>query len=244
MKVLLFGGTSKLGSEIVKQSVVHELIQIYTPTRSECDIRNIREVEKMFGKYKPNIVIKCVALVGTKECEQNKELAWQTNVVGNSHIVRACQKHKVRMVFISTNAVFDGKKGRYKETDIPDPAFFYAITKAVSEQVVSALSNHAVIRLDFFPLSELKYNKIFTDHYTSKIPVDQAARVVIQIAKSNFVGTIHVGQPRKSLYKILKPHHPQIAPIRISESTLPDFPKDLSFDLSKFRKHFPQLDTG
>jgi len=238
MNLLLFGGSGKLGSQIIYQNKKLQLFKIDAPTHKECDITNQESVEKAFNRFKPQIVINCAALVGVKECERNKRAAWSINVVGNLHIVRCCHKLNCRMVFISTNTVFDGKSGRYKETDIPNPTFFYAITKLAAEQSVKTLQNYVVIRLDFFPLNRLKYEKIFVNHYTSKIPVDQAAKRIIKISASNFVGTIHIGQERKSLYKILKKHYPQIKPIRIEDSILPDFPKDLSFDLSLYKAVF------
>jgi len=234
MKTLLFGGSGKLG-QIIK--TIDQ--KIFMPAREECDITNYRQVLLEINKIKPKVVIHAAAIVGTKECEKNKTLAWKVNVEGTNNIVRVCHDKNIRLVFISSAAIFDGKKGAYKEEDPPTPAFYYAITKVAAEQAVKQLRSYAIIRLDFFPLDGLKYHKVFNDHFTSKIPIDEAAKKILQISnKTNFTGIINIGQPRNSLYEILKRYYPKIKPIKISESSLPNFPRDISLDLSKWRKYF------
>jgi len=237
MKILLFGGTGKLGSEIKKLRP-----DTIAPTRQECNITRYRQIVRVVDRYRLSIVIHAAALVGNKECEENKKLAWDTNVEGTINIVRVCRDLKIRLIFISSAAIFDGKKGYYKETDSSAPVFYYAIIKVAAEQAVKVLKNYAIIRLDFFPLNKL--NQVFKDHHTSKIPVIEAARKIIRTAKSDFTGIINIGQKRNSLYKILKPFFPYIKPIRIIDSPLPNFPKDISLDLSKWNRLFPSLQTS
>jgi dTDP-4-dehydrorhamnose reductase len=122
----------------------------------------------------------------------------------------------------------------------PTPTYYYAVTKVAAEQAASMVSNHAIIRLDFFPLTKLKYSRVLSDHYTSKLPVTQAAANILRIAESNFVGVINIGQGRDTLYNILKPYYPAIEPIKIKDSPMPDFPKDISLDLSKWKRIFGQ----
>jgi len=230
MKILLFGGTGKLGSEIKKLRP-----DTIAPTRQECNITRYRQIVRVVDRYRLSIVIHAAALVGNKECEENKKLAWDTNVEGTINIVRVCRDLKIRLIFISSAAIFDGKKGYYKETDSSAPVFYYAIIKVAAEQAVKVLKNYAIIRLDFFPLNKL--NQVFKDHHTSKIPVIEAARKIIRTAKSDFTGIINIGQKRNSLYKILKPFFPYIKPIRIIDSPI-------SLDLSKWNRLFPSLQTS
>jgi len=232
MKILLFGGTGRLGREVIKL-----FPKIIAPTHNKCDITKKEEVELAVKKFNPDLIIHAAALVGTQECENNKELAWKVNVEGTHNIARTAKLLRKRLIFISSAAIFDGKKGNYKETDIPTPISYYAITKVAAEQIVRTLENYVIIRLDFFPLTGFKYQKVFIDHYTSKIPASEAAEKILKIAKTNFKGIINIGQKRKTLFNILKKYYPNI-PIKISDSVLPNFPKDLSLDLSLWNRLF------
>lgn len=234
MKILLLGGNGKLGREIREQYA-----NIYAPTHKECDVANYDNVERFMRKLKDfGTVINAAALVGTRECEQNKPIAWKTNAIGSKNVSRCCLILKKRLVFISSNLIFDGEKGLYSESDTPNPRYFYGLTKVAGEKYAKMVIDHSIIRLDFFSLEGLKYDSVYTDHYTSKIPADEAATKILRVAVSDFVGTINIGQPRASLFKILIKHYPNIKPIRIHQSSIPDFPKDLSFNLEKWKKHF------
>jgi len=233
MRILLFGGTGKLGREIFKLSK-----DVEAPLHSECDVIEKEKVCQIIKKVNPDVIIHAAALVGTRECEDNRELAWKVNVEGTQNIVKAARNLKKRLIFISSAAVFDGSKGNYKEIDIPTPSFYYAVTKIAAEQTVRTLENYAIVRLDFFPLSGLKYKKVFTDHYASKITVNEAAEKILKVAKSDFQGIINIGRERETLFNILKRYYSEIEPIKISESSLPSFPKDLSLDLSLWKKFF------
>lgn len=237
-RALLFGSSGKLGSAIL--STPQSTLDICAPTHSECDIAKEKQVITTIARYRPNLVINAAALVGTKECEQNRNLAWKTNVVGSLNISRVCNGEGIRHVFTSSAAIFDGQKGNYSETDFPSPTFYYAITKVAAEQSVSAVSNYAIIRLDFFPLIKLKYPQVFIDHFTSKISVSDAAEKIIRISTSPFCGILNIGQERDSLYNILKPYFPEIVPIKINESSLPNFPRDISLNLSLWRSTFEE----
>lgn len=234
--VLLFGGSGKLGSAIL--SLKHPNLDIFAPTHAQCSLNNEKEVYQTVIRTRPDIIINTAAIVGTKECEQNPELSWATNVLGPLCIAKICSGEGIRHIFISSAAIFNGEKGNYAETDPPSPIFFYAITKVAAEQAVSTNPDHAIIRLDFFPLTNLKYKKVFVDHYTSKIPVPEAAQKIIQVCTSAFIGILNIGQERNSLYEILKPYFPDITPIKIADSSLPKFPRDISLDLSLWKKRF------
>ncbi len=233
MKILLFGGTGKLGREIIRLSR-----DIEAPLHRECDILESKKVWQIIKKINPDVIIHAAALVGTKECEDNRERAWNVNVEGTQNIVKAARNLKKRLIFISSAAVFDGNKGNYKEIDVPTPSFYYAVTKIAAEQAVRTLENYVIVRLDFFSLSGFKYQKVFTDHFTSKITISEAAEKILKIAESNFQGIINIGRERETLFNILKRYYLEIEPIKISESTLPSFPKDLSLDLSLWKKCF------
>jgi dTDP-4-dehydrorhamnose reductase len=234
--ILLFGGNGKLGKHIIKQYDKN----IYAPSHNICDVTVYADVKRTMGNIPElKLVINAAALVGTLECEQDKNKAWKTNVIGAMNVAKCCHDFKKKLVYISSNLIFDGKKGNYSELDKPSPKYFYGLTKVAGEKCTMGITdNHSIIRLDFFPLDGLKYNSIYIDHYTSKISVSEAASKILIIAVSDFTGIINIGRHRASLFEILKEHYPCISPIKISESSIPNFPKDLSFNLEKWRRVF------
>jgi len=232
-EILLFGGSGKLGRAILDLRP-----ETRAPGHKECDITDAVQVSETVRKHHPSIVINSAALVGTRECENNHELAWQTNVEGAANVARACRENNIRHIFVSSAAIFNGQKGNYAETDVPTPTFYYAVSKVVAEQAVRMLPDYAIARLDFFSTESLKYAKVLVDHFTSKIPVTEAARKILQVAVSGFIGIVNLGQSRKSLYDILKPYYPDIEPIKIADSALPGFPRDISLNLKLWQEQF------
>lgn len=142
-KILLFGGSGKLGAELKKT------INCISPSHSEVDITDFKILNNFIKKNRLDIIIHAAALVGAKECEENKELAYKTNVEGTYNITKICQKEKIKLVYISTDTVFDGEKGNYKEEDIPNPINYYSLTKLLGECFVKMLDNYLIIRTSF-----------------------------------------------------------------------------------------------
>jgi dTDP-4-dehydrorhamnose reductase len=198
------------------------------PSHVEMDITNYRAVLKLAKLYRPRVVIHSAALVGRAECQANKKQAVQVNICGTRNILLACKETKAKLVYISTAAVFDGKKGNYFEDDKPNPQYFYAETKLVAEAIVVELDDHLIIRTDFFDPAQFKYQDVYSDHYCSKEPTRIIAKKIVKAIDVGATGVKHIGGPRRILYDILRPFFPSISPITIRKSSMPDFPRDLS----------------
>jgi dTDP-4-dehydrorhamnose reductase len=218
------------------RAILSQCPAIFAPGRHEMDVSNYEALRETIKNFQPRIVIHSAALVGKKECEADPQRAEQVNVTGTRNVMLACKESKAMLVFISTAAVFDGKKGTYSEDDVPKPQYLYAETKLRAEKIVSKLENHLIIRTDFFDPMKFKYDGVFTDHFCSKEPTAAIAKKVLHSIKIGTKGLLHLGGARGSLYDILKPFFPSITPIRISDSSMPDFPRDISLS----SKVFPQ----
>ncbi len=229
---IFFGGSGLLGRSFLKL-YPHYL----TPLHREVDIADAK-VYEYIQDYKPSVVIHAAAVVGRKEAEEDKEYAYRVNVGGTENIALACRDINARLIYISSVAVFDGEKGEYAEDDIPNPAYYYGWLKLLGEKTVRMLTNHAIIRTDFFSPEGLRYKQAFTDHYCSKMPVGELAVAIERIAESNFQGIIHVGRAKDTLYNILKRFFPDIEGILIENSTMPDFPRDFSLNTTLYNSLF------
>lgn len=221
--ILLTGGSGRLG-----RALRMKCAEIIAPSHTEMDITDWRTVLKVTELLRPSVIIHSAALVGRGECEANREQAIQVNIQGTRNVVLACQETNTKLVFISTAAVFDGEKGNYSEDDKPNPRYFYAETKLVAEGVVLELADSLIIRTDFFDPNGFKYQQVYSDHYCSKESTRVIARKTLQAVHAGTTGVKHIGGPRQILYDILRPYFPRIRPVTIRNSSMPDFPRDLS----------------
>lgn len=227
--VVLTGGTGRLG-----RSILLMYPHTIAPTRKELEITNYQNVYDFLHALTPKVVIHSAALVGKRECENQPKLARKINILGTQHIVSACEKIGTKLVYVSSCAVFDGKKGNYLEKDIPNPQYLYAETKLEAETIVSKLKDHLIIRTDFFDPYKFKYNNVLADHFCSKEPTTLIAKKILMAIQKKAKGILHIGGARRTLYDILKPFFPNIKPITTIESNMPNFPKDLSLCTNLF----------
>ena len=113
-------------------------------TRAELDLTDFAAVRAAFSREQPRLIIHCAALSKTLECEQNPERARANNVEVTR--VLAGLAADIPLLFFSTDLVFDGTKGHYRENDPPNPLTVYAETKLAAEKLVLANPKHTVIR--------------------------------------------------------------------------------------------------
>ncbi len=226
---VVFGGSGRFGRNFLK--IYPEYL---APERGQVDITDYKNLESYLKTNKPEYVIHAAAVVGWREAEADYRRTYETNIIGTENVVRACAKLGLRLIFLSSVAVFDGQRGSYKENDLPHPAYYYGWTKLIGEQMVKLLSNYVVIRTDFYVPGSFKYPEVFSDHFCSKIPVDELATAVHRIARSGYKGTLHVGRARETLFNILKKTDKNITGIKIKDSNLPDFPPDLSLNITNY----------
>lgn len=231
--VVLFGGSGRFGKEFKQQHP-----DVFVPNRNEVDISNYLQVQNYLQDMRPSVVVHAAAKVGLLECDEDKTGTYQVNVLGTQYIAKGCISTNSRLVYISSASIFDGEQGCYREDAIPNPQYFYALTKLLGERSASMVKNSVVVRTDFFVPGEFKYKTVLTDHYCSKVPVEELVRKVTLIAESDFTGVINVGRDRESLFEILKPYIPDIVPVTIAESSMPSYPRDLSLDVSLFKMLF------
>jgi len=146
MKILVTGANGQLGREIAKQNREHELILTDYDT---LDITNATTVKAYFADVKPEAVIHCAAYTNVDGAETDLDGAFRVNVVGAQNIAAGCLEVGARMVYVSTDYVFDGqnKEGVYREFDAVNPQSVYGHTKQQGEEIVrQILGRHYIVR--------------------------------------------------------------------------------------------------
>ncbi len=173
------------------------------------DLVNHNFEEEVLEIYKPDAVIHCAAIANLEECEKNPELAYLTNSVVPGEIAYQCSKRDVKFVYISTDAVFDGKSGNYSEQDRTNPLSVYAKTKRTGEENVQNQNAEAIIaRVNFFgwslsgtrSLAEFFFNNLisknpingFIDVHFCPLYVTHLSEILLEMIHADLSGTYHV----------------------------------------------------
>jgi dTDP-4-dehydrorhamnose reductase/SAM-dependent methyltransferase len=226
MKILLFGGSGLLGKNLLKIDS-----SIIAPTHSEVDIENKEQVFDCISKVKPDIVINSAVFLDNRKIEKDPTKAIETNVVGSANISLACLKNNIRLVYISTDYIYKGDKGNYKETDEILPFNMYAWSKLGGEISTMAVKNHLIIRTSFGS-ETFNYKYAFNDKYASKDYVDVIAPMIYEAILSSLTGILNLGTERKTLYDYAKERN-DVLPQSIKDTYFRT-PSDTSLNLQKW----------
>src|SRR3989338_2884754 len=227
-KILITGGSGLLGTYLCK---LHP--EVIAPPREEVDILDARAVETALDKYKPDVVIHCAAFTSPPKVNEKPIEAMRVNIVGTANVVTAASERNIRLVFISTDYVFKGDKGNYKEEDELCPQNYYAWSKLGGECAVRAYKNSLIIRTSFSP-DVFPYEKAFVDQFTSRDALSVIAPTLYDLAvRDDLKGVIHAGTDRKSVKELaLKLGKKDVQDLFLKDVTF-NPPADTSFDLSK-----------
>lgn len=225
MKILITGGSGTLGKELIKllKSTNHVVL---SPSSYELNITDYAACIEWFDLYKPDLVIHSAAYTDVKETEKNVSKSIRTNIIGTCNIILACERHDLKLVHISTDHVFDGKKGNYSITDAINPVTKYAKSKGAAELAARMYDKSLIIRTSFFT-HDFPYEKAFVDQWSSKDYVDIIAPKVLEAALSQKLGIVHCASERRTLFEIAKCRKENVQPIRRKDIKFPT-PKDTS----------------
>ncbi len=136
MKVIVTGAGGQLGYDIIRQ-LNKNGDEAFGADLPEVDITDEACVEAFFDSVKPDAVIHCAAFTNVDGAENEKELCRDVNLVGSFNIAKSAKKHDAKLVYISTDYVFDGKGTEPFETDSPKaPCNHYGLTKLEGENAV------------------------------------------------------------------------------------------------------------
>ncbi|MBN1899886.1 SDR family oxidoreductase [Candidatus Sumerlaeota bacterium] len=219
-RIFLTGGSGFLGWHVIRAlSNRYELWCAHhaSPLPEDDNIREIPvdlfstgAIKKTIQSIEPDIVIHAAALSQTALCEGKPDIARKINVNATQELLEGLSPRTTRVIYISTDLVFDGLKGFYRETDKPNPTMVYSRTKLEAETLIESWGgNYAILRLalmygkgspghDSF-LSWLEKGiargeaVLFTDEYRTPLYVRDAAGAISRLVDSDFSGVMHLG---------------------------------------------------
>lgn len=150
MKVLVTGANGQLGYDVVKELKLQN-IECYGATRKDFDLCNFFIMEKFITEYNPDVIIHCAAYTAVDKAEDEPEVCRAVNAGGTENIAKICKKIDAKMLYISTDYVFDGTKvGHYEVDDLPNPINVYGKTKLEGERAVQKiLDKYFIVRISW-----------------------------------------------------------------------------------------------
>lgn len=152
MRVLVTGAGGMLGTAVCGVfGDSHDVIAtdlVAAGRTVHLDVRDLGSVRQALTAALPDVVLHLAAETNVDRCEQDPDHAYQSNALGTEHVAWACREHAVPLVYVSTAAVFDGRKPEpYIEYDTPDPVNVYGRAKLAGERVVqTVMDTYTIVR--------------------------------------------------------------------------------------------------
>jgi dTDP-4-dehydrorhamnose reductase len=222
-KILITGANGLLGQKLVKLYIDNKDVQVIATGKGEdrnpvgkheylqLDITSKDEVSKIIGQVKPDVVINTAAMTNVDKCELDPDSCWKLNVLAVDYLLRACAEHTVFLIHLSSDFIFDGENGPYKEDDVPNPQSKYAESKLMSERLVEQSNlEYAIVRTvlvyGIVPrlsrtniilwvkknLEEGKHIRVVNDQWRTPTLAEDLAKGCALIAEKRAKGIFHI----------------------------------------------------
>jgi dTDP-4-dehydrorhamnose reductase len=235
---------------------------VYGTTRHDGNLTDPATVRTIFQTIRPDVIIHCAGMTQSAACERNPAQARTMNVEMTARLAELADR--IRLVFFSTDLVFDGRAGHYDETAHVNPLSVYGETKAQGERVVLKNPAHTVIRTSLnggvSPSGDRGFNeelrrawqaghrvKLFTDEFRCPIAARVTAQAVWALIDQNHAGLYHIAGPERlsrwQIGQLMARRWPQLNPILAPVSRLtytgPPRPEDTSLNCAKAQELLP-----
>jgi dTDP-4-dehydrorhamnose reductase len=234
------------------------------------DLANAEALRACAAGFRPTHIVHLGAMTSVAECHARPAAAEEINVRAVRVLAEVADGLGARLLFSSTDMVFDGSRPPYRETDPPQPLSHYGQTKVAAERVLAGHERALVVRIPLLyglpcaprettfvqQLAALRSGapvRLFTDEYRTPVWLADAAGAVLGLARSELTGVIHLtGPERLSRYELvarcaalLGITEPNLVPVsRRDVGAAEPRPADLSLDGRRLERLFPQLAPG
>jgi len=232
-KVVVTGGNGNFSKHILSNVLGREDYQFLFFSKDKLDVRFLDSIESVLDREKPDILLHAGAITRPMVVhKKNPEVSIETNIVGTSNCVIACLRRGIKMVYISTDYVYPGDKGDYKEADPVFPVNQYAWSKLGGECAVKMYSNSLILRVamveDPFP-----HDRALVDSIKSPISQQEAAQICVDLLEEK--GTINVGGKAQSIYDFVK-QKKNIGKITLSNILDVEMPSNSSLNIDLMKR--------
>ena len=226
-RVLITGANGLLGQALVRRLGPSDDYEVLATARDDAlhaeaevayermDVTEPDAVPTTIDAFDPDVVVNCAAMSDVAACEDNRNAAWATNARAVKRLARRCEEHRARLIQVSTDFVFDGEHGPYREQDRPNPVNYYGRTKhggennareagrdqwAIVRTVLLYGTGQHLSRSNFalWVLDELGAGEslqIVDDQWRTPTFVDDLAAGIDQLIQAEATGIYHLSGP-------------------------------------------------
>lgn len=235
MKILITGSNGLLGQKLVYRLAGNSDFEIIATSKGEnrisrkegyrylpLDITSKEQVQQVIDEVKPDCIINTAAMTNVDACENDKAGCKALNIDAVEYLTEACLPYATHFIHLSTDFVFDGENGPYREDDLPNPLSYYAWSKLESEKIVMQSGlDWAILRtiiiygvvddvqrsnLVLWTKSSLEKQQsinVITDQFRSPTLAEDLAEACVLAAQKRALGMYHICGPEDDLDSII-----------------------------------------
>ena len=198
-KILVTGGDGRFAKVLKRNNV---LLNLIFASKKECNILNLKSLEKIIKKIKPKLIIHCAGLSRPMNIHDiNIIKSIDLNIIGTANIVKICKKFKIKLIYFSTGYVYEGTKGNYSEKDPVKPFNNYGLSKLGGECAVQMYKDSLTLRITMTE-KPFKFEKAYTNLKSNFLFHEDLVRMLPKLI--NETGVINVGGKSQSIYSFAK----------------------------------------
>jgi dTDP-4-dehydrorhamnose reductase len=237
MKILLTGSNGLLGQKLVYRLAGNPKHRLMATSRGEnrlrktegyqyrsLDITKPADWASVVGDFRPDVLIHTAAMTHVDRCHENPADCEEQNVKALQHLISACQPYQTQVIHLSTDFIFDGKAGPYREDDQPHPLSIYGSSKLKGEEllqesglpvailrtilvygVAEELSRSNIVLWAKGALQKGDPIQVVDDQYRSPTLAEDLAEACVLAAEKKATGVFHVSGPRTfSIFELVE----------------------------------------
>ena len=226
-KILVTGGDGRFAKELKK---IPSKYKFFFRNKKQLNILSIKSIKKEVNKFKPKILLHLAGLSRPMNIHEKKiSKSIDLNIIGTANLVKVCIEKKIKIIFFSTNYVYPGIKGNYKENDALLPWNNYGWSKLGAESSVQMYDNSLIIRACMtekpfthkFAFSNVKSNFIFHNQF---------AHLLTKVISKR--GIINIGGKSQTIYDFAKKTNKNVK----KKKSKGELPLKMDMNLDKLEK--------
>tara|TARA_B100002003_G_C13980217_1_gene474060 strand:- start:12 stop:719 length:708 start_codon:yes stop_codon:yes gene_type:complete len=230
-KIVITGGTGRFGTLLKQKKTKNKL---FFPDRKKLNIENFKSIKTYLSKVKPDILIHLAGLsrpmnIHDKDIKKSIDL----NIIGTANITKACEEKNIKLIYFSTNYVYPGKKGNYKENHSLLPVNSYAWSKLGGEASVHLYKNSLILRVCMTE-KPFVHKVAFSNVKTSFMYQENVAKILFKLIDKT--GIINIGGSTMSVYDFAKKDNKSIVKKKLNKNNKIGMPINSSMNINKMKK--------
>ena len=230
-KIVFTGGSGRFG-QVFKKIQTKE--KIYFPKKQQLNIENFESIKRYLNKINPTYLIHAAGLsrpMNIHEKDISKSI--NINIIGTANIVKACKEKNIKLIYFSTNHVYPGIKGNYKEKDPILPINKYAVSKFGGECSVQMYSNSLILRICMTE-KPFVHKKAFNDVETNFMYHETLAKNLVKLIDKK--GIINVGGEKNTVLNFAKKNNKNVVKISAKKVFGKNYPLKQSMKVDLYNK--------